>query len=501
MFPKRTTQRLGYVALLFLFVPGSLSGDRLFKPAQGYPSGGAPSSVAIADVNGDGKPDLILANPRTCYFCGNPGGVGVLLGNGGGTFNSVQTYSVGGYEPESVAVADVNGDGKLDILVTGGCVFCDAGVLGVLLGNGDGTFQAVQTYALGSRVPDSMAVGDFNNDGKPDVAVSNNDNVEGKTVAVLLGNGNGTFQAPQNYSSGGSNALRIAVADVNGDGKTDLLVTAPGITGVLLGNGDGTFQESKTYSTGFDTEGIAVADVNGDGKLDLLVTGFSVAVLLGNGDGTFQAARTYSSGGFIPDAITVGDVNGDAKPDLLVVNYCIASNNCSGNKVVVLLGNGDGTFLLPQHYDAGGSYGDAIAIGDVSGDGKPDLVVAEACLPNLECDSGLVSVLLGTAGYRTTTNLSSSPNPSLQGQAVTLMATVSSIGPIVPTGKVKFKNGGTLLGSAILSTGVATLTKKNLPVGMISLTAVYQGDVHSAKSTSQVLVQVVNPAAGRSMHH
>jgi hypothetical protein len=292
------------------------------------------------------------------------------------------------------------------------------------------------------------------------------------------------------------------VADLNGDGNLDIVASnagplgvSEGSVGVLLGNGDGTFQPVQSYdSGGDDSDSIAVADVNGDGKLDLLVVanGYgegSAGVLLGNGDGTFQPVHTYDSGGHNPTSIAVADVNLDGKPDLVM------GGNIAGTSrgvVSVLLGNGDGSFQAAQTYLTGGQDVTSLALADVNGDGKLDVIAANWRIKIIRLD-GSVAVLLGTALFHSATSLTSSPNPSNHGQAVTLTATVSSPGPILPTGKVKFVNGAKAIGSATLSGGVATLTTKKLPVGTLSITATYQGDSQSAESTSPVLIQVVNP--------
>jgi hypothetical protein len=193
----------------------------------------------------------------------------------------------------------------------------------VLLGNGDGTFQAATSYAAGDR-PASVAVGDFNGDGTLDLAVANY--VSSGTVSVLLGNGDGSFQAPTSYSTGAYSGS-VAVADFNGDGTPDLAVTnftfGLGTVSVLLGQGDGSFQAATNYATGYGPFGLAVGDLNGDGTPDLVVTnfdGYSVSVLLGQGDGSFQAAISYpvySS----PRSVAVADLNGDGAPDLAVANH------------------------------------------------------------------------------------------------------------------------------------------------------------------------------------
>ena len=385
------------------------NGDGTFQAAVSCNSGGYYAyTVAVADVNGDGHPDLLVAVD---------GAVGVLLGNGDGTFQAAVSYKSGGQYGTSIAVADVNGDGKPDVLVTNSP---EVGGVGVLLGNGDGTFQAA--INSGSYEASSIAVADVNGDGKPDLLVADycaSSNCSNSMVGVLLGNGDGTFQSALSYGSGGNLATSIAVLDVNGDGKPDLLVTNNcdsssnclngGVVSVLLGNGNGTFQAAVSYNSGgYYAYSVAVADVSGDGHPDLVVANYcnssisdcdhsvegSVGVLLGNGDGTFQAAVTYNSGGYEAYSVAVADVNGDGHPDLLVANCCVSSDSWANGAVGVLLGNGDGTFQAAPNYNSGGVNAQSIAVADVNGDGKPDLLVANACADS-NCANGSVGVLLG----------------------------------------------------------------------------------------------------------
>jgi hypothetical protein len=308
----------------------------------------------VADLNGDGKPDIVTAN-------GFYNTVTVLLGNGDGSFGPPQNLAVG-FKPWSLAVEDVNGDGKPDI------VTANVGdkTVSVLLGNGDGTFRPAQTFAVGSY-PFSVAVADLTGDGKPDIITANSGD---NTVSVLLANGDGTFQ-PQRVFAAGKRPYSVAVADVNGDGKPDVVVGSgqPGQgVSVLLGNGDGTFHRPKTFPVAAGTypRWLAVADLNGDGKPDIVTSGISnkLSVLLGNGDGTFQAPESVpvTSGG----RVAVADVNGDGKPDILV-------HSTSPYGADVLLGNGDGTFQ-PQRFSGSSSYPVQVAVADVNGDGRPDLV-------------------------------------------------------------------------------------------------------------------------------
>jgi hypothetical protein len=500
----------------------------LFLPAVTYdPDGLYPNAVAVADINGDGNLDLIVAScePVGSNVCGNNGNfahglLAVRLGNGDGTFATPITYDSGGANATSVTVADVNGDGKPDLIVANcgisgsqGCGSVTGGAVSVLLGNGDGTFQTAVTYASGGISAESVAVADINGDGKLDIVVADFfDTVSDSTsglLGVLLGNGDGTFEKVVTYPSGEVGATKVAIADVNGDRKLDLVVSngdCPNTNdahcaGVLLGNGDGTFQPVITYKTGGgEVTSIAVADVNGDGKLDLLVTNWcvfcanTVGVLLGNGDGSFQGPVTYASAGYGAWSIAVADVNADGKPDLLVANNCTGNvTSCTNSKgaVSVLLNNGNGTFQPAVSYYSGGELAIFLATADVNRDGKPDLLVVNGGTNGV----GSVGVLINdTVGLTaTSTSITSSLNPSLVGQTVTFIATVSSLAGAPPNGEtITFKNGSAVLGTGTLSSGMASLTTSSLSAGIYTITASYPGDIKFAASTSPGLRQVVN---------
>jgi hypothetical protein len=265
---------------------------------------------------------------------------------------------------------------------------------------------------------------------------------------------------------------------------------------VLLGNGNGTFQPVVLYDTGgADAQSVVAADVNRDGKPDLVVANAdtngtdrgSIGVLLGKGDGTFQPAVIYDSGGIGASAIAVADLNGDGKPDVSVTNIFDTT-------VGVLLGNGDGTFLPVVTYDSGGSTPASIATSDVNNDHRLDLAVAECAIPN--CGSQTtdqVGVLLHVGAIRTTTTLASLLNPSVFGQLVTFTATVTSSSG-TPTGTVVFFDSSTELGTATLANGIAAVSTSNLVAASHPVTAVYQGSLKYNSSASSSLNQVVTIA-------
>jgi hypothetical protein len=292
------------------------TGAGLFASPVTYSLGTQPGALALADVNGDGKPDVIA---------GDATGIDVLLGKGDGTLDPVKTFPAGG-SLSSVTIADFNSDGKPDVAAANAA----SGGVSLFLGNGDGTFQGVRTIALtGSSVPLSTVTGDFNGDGKPDliVAFSQSDPTQPGGIAVLLGKGDGTFRSPANITLPGPLATAALIAgDFNGDGKLDIAVVINGPTSnqvvVLLGKGDGTFQPPVTTNTNTAPPMMVATDLNGDGKLDLLLAdccGLSEAsYLLGNGDGTFQPEVTFPSGPN-PRGIAVADFGNDGLLGIAVI--------------------------------------------------------------------------------------------------------------------------------------------------------------------------------------
>lgn len=397
-----------------------------FLPSVTYRTGGTEASyVAVADFNHDGKPDLAVAN---AYFTNT---IGILLGNGDGTFQRAVPYRTSAGLANTIIPVDLNGDGNLDLVVANQsrCYPCLAEAsISVFIGRGDGTFESSRVYDAGGLGfanngfgPAEIAVADLNGDGKVDVVVSNcaakraaacgdGDGV----ITVLFGNGDGTFQPGVSHNPAVPNlGTGIALGDLNGDGLPDLVVGAvrcssstdcpTGQIDVLLGNGDGTFRPPQGYPTGeWSATAVVLADVNHDGHLDVIVGGCSasncwndngvVSVFLGNGDGTLQSAVSSDTGGRLADGIALADFDGDGHLDIVVANVIDQS-------VGVLLGVGDGSFGPATTFLSGGNFTYSVAAEDVNGDGKPDIVVT-SCAVGTSCGGtipGAVGVLLNNA--------------------------------------------------------------------------------------------------------
>ena len=346
------------------------NGDGTFQAPKFYAVGtssypfGPGNTLVAGDFNGDGRLDLAVASNRS-------NDVSVLLGNGDGTFQNQVTYAVGS-GPSALVAGDFNGDGRLDLAVAN----VGSNDVSVLLGNGDGTFQPAKEYAAGST-PAALVAGDFNGDGKLDMAVDDGGDANGNGigVSVLLGNGDGTFQAAKEYAVSGF-ASGLVAGDFNGDGRLDLAITdqADNTIFLLLGNGDGTFQAQKTIAAGVQAYTLVAGDFNGDGRLDLATADYrndNISVLLNKGDGTF-AARQPTVVGVSPYVLVVGDFNGDGRLDLATANFI-------SNDISVLLGNGDGTFQAEERVSLGtNAYPTGLVAGDFNGDGRLDLAVIDS---------------------------------------------------------------------------------------------------------------------------
>ncbi len=330
-------------------------------------AGSGTKALIHGDFNRDGKIDVAVANAGS-------NAVAILLGNGDGTFQAASNYSVAGGSPVSIATADFNGDGIADLVTANN----GSNNASVILGNGDGTFQGALTYSVGN-MPTAVVVGDFNRDGKMDLAFANYGMY---SVSILIGNGNGNFFAPDTYPVAGA-AMSLAADDFNGDGALDLAVANYGSNNVsvLLGNGSGSFQAAVNYATGSYPFSVATADYNNDGKADLFVANYggnTLSILKGNGNGTFSAVPSYSTG-TSPRSVVPCDFNRDGLIDL-AITY-------SGGGVTVLRGYENGTFFRADFTAGSDPWG--VDAADFDGDGRTDLAAASN-------GSGAASILLNS---------------------------------------------------------------------------------------------------------
>jgi len=349
-----------------------------FLPAVPLLTGGAPAGVATADLNGDGTRDLVV----TCLDGFGKGSVKVFLGNGAGRFQAPKSFPAGD-TPGAVAVGDFDGDGKRDLVVADS----QSAAL-VFFGHGDGTFDTPLTFPLPLNAT-GVAVADFNGDHRDDFAMT----VTGDfTLRVFLNTGGHNFSMATYHVPGGTDS--VVVGYLNHDDKPDLAVTTieTNEVAVLLNNGSGSFLAPSYFSVGATPYSVAVGDVNGDGKPDLVTANNdlvnyehgTISVLLGSGTGGFAAPRQFPAG-TNPDAVLVGNFTGNtflnlATPDVVVVN----PNN---NSVSLLAGDGAGHFAAPVPFPVG-NFPNAMAAADFNGDFRLDLVTASVF-------DNTVSVLFG----------------------------------------------------------------------------------------------------------
>ncbi|MFA5186187.1 MAG: FG-GAP-like repeat-containing protein [Patescibacteria group bacterium] len=353
----------GFVAILS--VPGTANAYP-FNTTHDYAAGTQPQGIARADFNSDGKQDLAVVALGSNQ-------VNILLGVGNGTFAVAVPYAVGN-QPWAVATGDFDADGNLDLVVTNG----SGNRASFLQGVGDGTFLAAVDYATGNS-PRGIVTGDFDEDGDLDFAVAN---ISAHTVSIFIGAGDGTFAAKADYAVvAGLYPVDLVAEDFDEDGSLDLAVAnscagcfipySNGSVSILTGRGDGTFNAAVSYATTKGAVRMTSGDFNGDGDVDVAVVKRStneLGILLGRGDGTLQAV-TYSTVGATPQGLVSGDFNADGKLDVVTANG-------GDNTLSFLMGKGDGTFDA-HTTTATGASPVVVAKGDFNRDGKLDLAVSD----------------------------------------------------------------------------------------------------------------------------
>jgi len=459
----RRSLRLVAVFLFLISASSFVYASRGFLPAVNYPTGVQPFSVAIADFNGDSRPDVATANSTD-------GTITILLGQGDGTFVPAKTYSIC-YSPFQIVAGDLNGDGRPDLVAT--CATGLAKDIAVMLNSASG-FLPSQFYEDRGTGAGPLVLADFDEDGILDLAVG-----DGPMVGFLKGNGDGSFQMAET-SFPGFNLLSLVANDFNHDGHFDLAAADENVGGVvLLGNGDGSFQPATYLADSLKPLSVAAADFSRDGNVDLVLANDlkTVTVFLGNGDGTFQGGVTLDVAK-APKSVAVADFNGDGAIDIAVV---IAETG-----VAVMYGRGDGTFPLVRRLRTDGFTPGSwdVAAVDLNDDRAPDLVV-------LNRFKQTVSVIMNSGGTFVTST--SSENPAPAGQPVTFTATVApSLISTIPTGSVTFADGTTTLATLPLDqNGVASYTTSGLRTGTHTIRTKYSGDSNFNPNTGNAIVQVI----------
>lgn len=373
-----------------------------------YPTGDYPKFIITVDLNNDGKKDLVTANYHAAT-------ISVLINTGSGFAKNVD-YNVGPY-PTGISAGDFNGDGKTDLVVADAInphsSSCSSNcppqpqAIAVLLGNGDGTFKPA-TFITAPSGTDWVSAGDVNGDGKVDIEAADWQVGE---VTVLLSNGDGTFQPARNFKVGAV-PHSIALGDYNRDGKVDMVVGNMYSDNIqfLAGDGTGNFTPGGTYMTGDVPHAITHNDFNGDHLLDVAsanINSNNISVFLGNGDGTFQPATNYASGPGTCNLVSI-DINGDGIPDIVAANSNVVSpgvvgaeadpeSSSSPSSTSIFFGLKGGGFQLPAVQYMTGDGSNGVAVADFNRDGFMDIAV--------EHFADYVSVLWGIGNGQFSTTL------------------------------------------------------------------------------------------------
>jgi len=455
--------------------------DGTFQPASNT-NGSRPYASVAADFNGDGRPDLAVANSDLST-------VSVFLNAGNGNWQPSHDL-VTGVAGKAIAIAagDFNHDGRMDLVIVNRpfSYGLPGNSVSILLGNGDGTFQIPAVYPVGLN-PNGVAVGDFNRDGNLDIAVADSGSVDTNTdVAVLLGKGDGSFK-PASFFAAGNDPESIATADLNGDGKLDLVVDGyyANYLMTLLGNGDGTFRP-PIIGAGGDSEVLSatLADMNHDGKVDAILAGYgSLELAFGKGDGTFtDAGFVDGSTGYAKSweaSVAEVDVDGDSIPDYVTADPYV-------DQVTVYINKGNGASYpgvgIPVTGIPTGGSPQWLSMADFNGDGRPDIAVSDS----LSGDIGLMLNIGSGTKPSPSPSPTPSPSPSPSASATPSPAAGSSRAPVPQQVPVPFRPRGPLLGAS------------QSPALGNTATTFYFGEGFTAPGFDDVLSLFVPKGSGRA---
>jgi hypothetical protein len=430
--------------------------------------------IATGDFNGDGKVDFATSN----YFNNS---ISVYTNNGSGGFTVSVIQPPACNLPGGMAAVDLNGDGKLDLVVVNN----GSNSISVLLNNGSGFTASnfVVSTAANFHQGDLRAA-DVNQDGRPDLLIANFDT---NNVTILVGDGAGGFTAKPSVAVG-TNPVAMVVGDFNGDARSDFATIGnDNLLRVMLGDGTGGFTAAtgSGYNIGGTSTGIAIADLNGDGKQDVVVSSPSLSkatIFLGNASSglAFSAAMPISAPNRQP---ILADLDGDGKPD-----YLMSGTN---QQLSFYRGDGAGGFGSPVVV-SGTELDSYFAVADFDGDGRADAVALNFDL------NGHTDVYLGSPATTASTLTNNGSATVTAGTSVPLsLAVATAAGFATPTASantVSFREGATVLGTASQTSGPWTFSTSTLGAGTHTITAVYPGDAQNAASTSNSVTVTVNAA-------